>query len=85
MDSTTGWGTELPHALTTTPPQKSKYLLENTDNIYVQMKNLGHQDGNLKKKKKANRKVRNDKHGMRDKDILQWAYQQTGYDKRNHQ
>lgn len=35
------------------------------------------------KKKKANRKVRNKKHGMRDKDFLQWAYQQTGYDKRN--
>ena len=51
MGSTTGWGTEIPHALTTTPPQKSKYLLENTDNIYVQMKNLGHQDRNLKKKK----------------------------------
>ena len=48
------------------------------------MKNLGQQDGNLKKKK-ANRKVRNDKHGMRDKYVLQWAYQQTGYDKRNHQ
>lgn len=83
MGSTTGWGTEIPHALTP-PQQKSKYLLENTDNIYVQMKNLGQQDGNLKKKK-ANRKVRNDKHGMRDKDVLQWAYQQTGYDKRNHQ
>lgn len=40
MGSTTGWGTEIPHA-STKKKKKFKYLLENTDNIHVQMKNLG--------------------------------------------
>lgn len=35
MGSTTSWGTEIQKK------KKFKYLLENTDNIHVQMKNLG--------------------------------------------